>query len=56
MESLAYVVCDALGPDTSDYSLRYVATWSSGHIDKIKQAGDRVVTWARRILSPWTKI
>lgn len=26
MESVAYIVCDASGLDTSDYSFRYVAT------------------------------
>lgn len=29
-ESTAYVVCQALGLDTSDYSSGYVATWAGG--------------------------
>lgn len=29
-ESVAYVVCNALGLDTSDYSFGYVAGWSTG--------------------------
>jgi len=29
-ESTAYVVCQALGLDTSDYSFGYVATWAGG--------------------------
>ena len=29
-ESVAYIVCNELGLDTSDYSLTYVAGWSSG--------------------------
>lgn len=29
-ESVAYVVCNQLGIDTSDYSFEYLATWSSG--------------------------
>lgn len=30
-ESVAYIVCNALGLDTSDYSFGYVASWSTGH-------------------------
>ncbi|WP_018305445.1 YodL domain-containing protein [Desulfitobacterium hafniense] len=30
-ESVAYVVCQHYGIDTSDYSFGYVAAWSSGH-------------------------
>ena len=29
-ESIAYVVCQYLGLDTSDYSFAYVAGWGSG--------------------------
>jgi len=29
-ESIAYVVCSALGLDTSEYSFEYVASWSEG--------------------------
>ena len=29
-ESVAYVVCNQLGIDTSDYSFEYLASWSSG--------------------------
>lgn len=29
-ESTAFIICDFLGLDTSDYSFGYVATWSSG--------------------------
>jgi len=40
VESVAYIVCDALGLDTGDYSFQYIATWSSGDVDKIKDTGD----------------
>ncbi len=29
-ESIAYIVCNELGVDTSDYSFGYIATWSKG--------------------------
>ena len=29
-ESVAYVVCNHFGLDTSDYSFSYIASWSSG--------------------------
>ena len=50
VESVAYIVCDALGLDTSDYSFQYIATWSSGDVEKIKETGERVVECARTIL------
>jgi antirestriction protein ArdC len=50
VESVAFIVCDALGLDTSDYSFQYIATWSSGDVEKIKETGERVVECARTIL------
>jgi antirestriction protein ArdC len=50
VESVAYIVCDALGLDTSDYSFRYVAAWSDGDVAKLKETGKRVVDCARAIL------
>ena len=29
-ESVAYVVCNHFGLDTSEYSFSYIASWSSG--------------------------
>jgi hypothetical protein len=40
VESVAYIVCDALGLDTSDYSFSYV--------EKIKETGERAVECARK--------
>jgi antirestriction protein ArdC len=51
VESVAYIVCDAIGLDASDYSFRYVAAWSDGDVEKIKVTGERVVTCAHAILS-----
>lgn len=32
-----------LGLDTSDYSFNYVARWSDGATDVIKETGERVI-------------
>jgi DNA primase len=50
-ESVAYVVCSALGVDSSDYSLPYVASWSGGDLDKVAATAERVVRCAHRILT-----
>jgi hypothetical protein len=52
-ESTAYVVCQALGLDTSDYSFGYVATWAGGGeqaIAGIKGSCDRIQKSASTIL------
>jgi antirestriction protein ArdC len=55
-ESTAYVVCQSLGLDTSDYSFGYVATWA-GDADKataaIKASGERIQRAAATILQPF---
>jgi hypothetical protein len=43
-------VCDALGLDTSDYSFAYVARWSSGDTELIKDTAGRVIECAKSIL------
>jgi antirestriction protein ArdC len=50
VESVAFIVCDALDLDTSDYSFAYVARWSDGDSALIRPTGDRVVGCARSIL------
>jgi hypothetical protein len=52
-ESTVYVVCQALGIDSSDYSFGYVATWAGGGdqaIDGIKASGERIQKSAATIL------
>jgi hypothetical protein len=52
-ESTAYIVCQSLGLETSDYSFGYVATWSgSGDeaITRIKASGERIQKTAASIL------
>jgi hypothetical protein len=53
-ESSAYVACQSLGLDTSDYSLGYVAGWSGGDPEKtreaIKASGARIHEASKTIL------
>ncbi|MCH7586161.1 MAG: toprim domain-containing protein, partial [Acidobacteria bacterium] len=50
-ESVAYVVCAALGIDSAGYSLPYVASWSGGDLDKVAATADRVIRCARGVLT-----
>jgi hypothetical protein len=50
-ESVAYMVCAALGVDSADYSLPYVATWSGGDLQKVSATAERVIRCARQVLA-----
>jgi antirestriction protein ArdC len=53
-ESVAYVVCGAVGLDTSEYSVAYVARWADRTDDPdrtLLAAGDRIVAEARRVIA-----
>jgi len=54
-ESTAFVICHALGLDTSKASFPYVATWASRSLDqdplKIIASGQRIATAATWILN-----
>ena len=54
VESVAFIVCDALGLDTGDYSFAYVAQWSNGDPELVRDTGERVMGCARRMLMPLT--
>jgi antirestriction protein ArdC len=49
-ESVAFVVCGALGLDTGQYSAPYVRTWSNGDPEVLAAAADLVARAAARIL------
>lgn len=49
-ESVAYVACQRAGLATTDYSLPYVARWSSGDVDVVRSTADRVLGAAQQIL------
>jgi antirestriction protein ArdC len=48
--SVAYIVCDAIGLDSGDYSFAYVARWAEGSTDLLKETGERVMACARENL------
>ena len=50
-ESVAYMVCTALGVDTTGYSLPYVASWSGGDLDKVTATADRVIRCAHQVIA-----
>lgn len=49
-ESVAYVVCQAAGLVTDDYSLPYVAGWAGGNVALVRDTADRVIGAARQVL------
>ncbi len=53
-ESVAYIVCKALGLDTAAYSDAYVMGWADGDIDLVKQCAQTVLRVAKQILTDLT--
>lgn len=51
-ESIAYLVTAQAGLDTTDYSVPYLAGWSGGDIDLLRESMSRAITTARTIGSP----
>ena len=49
-ESVAYMVCAALGIDSAGYSLPYVASWSGGDVAKVTATANRVIGCARTVI------
>lgn len=50
-ESVAYLVCQAAGMATTEYSLPYLARWSCGNADLIISTAERALTTARTVLT-----
>lgn len=50
VESVAFVVLDALGLASDDYGFPYVARWASGKIEAVRDTASRVIECSRRIL------
>lgn len=51
-ESVAYVVCQYLGLDSSDYSFGYIAGWSkSQELDELKKSIDAIAKTSNKIIS-----
>jgi DNA primase catalytic core len=54
-ESVAYMVCAALGIDSAGYSLPYVASWSGGDLTKLAATANRVIGCARQVLTQFER-
>ena len=50
-ESVAFIVCNALGVDTAAYTLPYVAGWAGGDVERVRRTAERVVTTAQAVLA-----
>lgn len=50
-ESVAFIVCNALGIDTASYTLPYVALWAGGDVERVRRTAERVVTTAQTVLA-----
>ena len=51
-ESIAYVVCQHFGIDTSEYSFGYVAGWSRGkEMNELKSSLDQIHSTAGEIIA-----
>jgi DNA primase len=50
VESVAYIVCDALGLESGAYSFPYVTRWAEGSNDLVKQTAERAIGCAKEIL------
>jgi len=53
-ESVAHIVCKALGLDTAAYSDAYVMGWADGDMDLVKQCAQTVLRVAKQILTDLT--
>jgi hypothetical protein len=53
-ESVAHIVCKALGLDTAAYSEAYVLGWADGDMDLVKQCAQTVLRVAKTILAGLT--
>jgi len=53
-ESVAHIVCKALGLNTADYSDAYVLGWADGDMDLVKQCAQTVLRVAKTILAGLT--
>jgi hypothetical protein len=51
VESVAFIVCDALGLDSGDYSFPYVTRWAEGSDELVGQTAERAISCAKVILN-----
>lgn len=54
-ESVAYIVCNHFGLDTSDYSFGYIASWSSGkEMSELRNSMDTIRTSSSQLITDIT--
>lgn len=46
-----YIVCDALGLGSGDYSFPYVTRWAEGSSELVKETAERAISCAKEILT-----
>jgi antirestriction protein ArdC len=51
VESVAYIVCDAIGLDSGDYSFAYIARWAQGDCELLRATVQRVTECGSAILA-----
>jgi hypothetical protein len=52
---VAYIVAGVLGLDTSSKSIGYIAGWTDGDVETVKNTATRVLATARTILDGITE-
>lgn len=55
-EGTAYVVCSFFGLDTSDYSFRYVKSWSQNDEDSLVRYGSQICEISGKIINEFKKL
>jgi hypothetical protein len=53
-ESIAFIVCAAVGIESANYSFPYVAHWSDGDITLVRTTADKVVRLAHEVITNLT--
>jgi hypothetical protein len=51
VESVAFIVCDALGLDSGEYSFPYVTRWAQGSPELVRETAERSISCAKQLLS-----
>ena len=51
VESVAFIVCDALGLNSGNYSFPYVSRWAEGSTELIRETAERAIGCAKTILA-----
>jgi hypothetical protein len=55
-ESVAYIVSNSIGLDSTEYSVPYLTGWSGGDAEKVRAVANRVTACARDIIGEYEKV